>query len=94
MSDEKIKVGFNGSAFEVNYDGDADGKNSVEVKVQLAEALSELRGGNKVEVPAEKVTFELDGSDIVIKVDSDGDGEEVLSFRASLLEGLREAGVL
>lgn len=94
MSDEKVKVGFEGSSFAVKYDGDADGQNSVELKVNLAEALSELRGGEKVEVKADKVTFELEGSDIILKVDLDGDKESVVELKASLLEGLSEAGIL
>jgi hypothetical protein len=94
MSDDKIKFGFEGSSFAVAYDGDADGKNSAELKVNLAEVLSELRGSGKAEVQADKVTFELDGSDLILKVDLDGDKEAVLEFKASLLEGLQEAGIL
>jgi hypothetical protein len=91
--DDKIKYGFNGSNFELAYDGNADGENSVKMAVNLMEVLDELKKGDSdsVEIEAKSVKISMEGSKIIIKVDANKDGEEFLLVEADLAEGFDEA---
>ena len=93
LKDDKIKFGFKGSNFELSYDGNADGQNSVKLAVNLMEILDEVKKGegSEVEIEAKSIKVSMEGSKIILKVDTNKDGEEVLMLEADLAEGLDEA---
>lgn len=94
MSEEKIKIGFEGSDFEVKYDGNADGQHSVGLKLKLAEVLDEIKNKAAEGVEGQPVSISMNGTKIVIKGDLNKDGESFLELEIDLLEGLDEAGIV
>lgn len=92
--DAKFNIGFQGSNLEGGYDGNADGENSVSLKLNLAEVLDELKKNGSAEIEAKKIKIEMDGAKIKVLVDTNKDGENVFEFQADLLEGLQEADIL
>jgi len=94
MSDEKIKVGFEGSDFGVAYDGNADGQHSVKISLKLAEVIDELKNKAGEGATGKPVTLSMEGTKVVVKGDLNKDGESFLEIEVDLLEGLDEAGVV
>lgn len=90
----KVNYKIDGSDLKIGLDVNEDGQNSLLLKININEAISEaFKKGDQVE-GVKSATVKFEGSKLVLVVDSDKDGEELLSLEADLFEAIEETGVL
>lgn len=94
MESDKIKVNFEDSKFNVSYDGNSDGENSVKISLNLKETLDELRNKAQDGSVGEPLSVSMDGSKVIIKGDLNKDGESFIDIEIDLFEALDESGVV
>lgn len=88
---KKFPVTFEDSKLVAGYDGNEDGQNSVSLKLNLKEGLSELISKGVAKIDVKTLTLKKDGSKISLYVDTDKDGEAILEGELDVGEALDEA---
>lgn len=86
----KPSIEVKDGALHVGIDTNADGQNVADLKLQIAEAISEaFAKGQEVE-GAKVASFKFEGPKLVLKIDSDKDGQHMLELVVDLGEAYDE----
>lgn len=96
MSEKKpFQVDAKDGKIELNYDGNLDGENSIELKIHISEVVAEaLKQGKEVEGKQMfDYKFDLTGK-LTLSADTDADGEASVELAVYIGEALEEADLL
>lgn len=85
-----VNVSFQDNKLVAGFDGDKDGVNSIQAKLNLQEVYEELLKKGEAKVDA-VITYKMEGTILKILVDTDKDSEPSLEIEANFLEGFKEA---
>lgn len=90
----KLNAEFKDNKFTLGVDTNEDGENSIQLSVNLSEALQEIISrGEKLE-GAKLVEFEFGLGGMKLKLDTDQDGEELLELEIKFAEIVEEGTAL
>lgn len=88
MSD--VSQTFEGSKLVAKLDSDGDGVASVQVELNMSEALAELISKGQAKEGVKVVDFSFDVTGLTLKVDTDKDGEDLLLVKIAFSESVDE----
>lgn len=84
-----FNLNFQETKIVAGFDGDKDGKNSVETKLDLKEVYQELLDKGEAKVSA-IISYKMIDNKVVASVDTDKDGEPSLEITVDMAEGFKE----
>lgn len=78
----------------VGLDTNQDGQNSLELKLNLSEAVKEAFSNGTSLEGVKPAVIKFEGTKLILVVDTDKDGEHLLTLNLDLIETLEEIGFL
>lgn len=91
---KKVNYKVEGGKLLLGLDSNEDGANSIDLELEINEAIQEaFAKGEEVE-GAKSVKVAFTGTTLTVEVDSDKDGEALLLLKVNLAEAIDETGVL
>ena len=90
----KLNYEVKDNALSVGLDANQDGQNSLNLKLQLSEAVQEAFAKGVAVEGVKSASIKFEGSKLVLVVDTDKDGEALLNLEVDLFEAIEETGVL
>lgn len=87
---EKFNFSCTNNIAKLGVDLNQDGQNSLQVSVNINEAIQEIFSRSNEKGVTPKVATKIDGTNLVVTVDSDQDGENVATVVLNVLELITE----
>jgi len=90
----KVKYVVQDSNLKVSLDANEDGVASLDLTLNLSEALQEAFNKEAAVEGVQTASIKFEGSKLVLIVDTDKDGEPLLTLELDLFEAIEETGIL